>query len=71
MFSFTDMVHFLADEFTGLCAWSLSFPFIFTCSFDCLLFWHNLITYFDVIEYTVFRRMAQQIEVRCLGSLLT
>jgi hypothetical protein len=42
----TDVLHFLADEFTGLSAGGLALTFIFPCSFERCFFWHDLITSF-------------------------
>jgi hypothetical protein len=41
MFTFANMMHLFADEFTGLCGWSFPLASVFFGAFECLLFWHN------------------------------
>ena len=40
MLAFTNVVHFLADKFTGLGRSRLTFRLIPFCAFECLFFWH-------------------------------
>jgi hypothetical protein len=41
MLAATDVLHFLANEFTGLGAGGLSLSFIFSCSFERRFLWHD------------------------------
>lgn len=41
MFSFTDVVHFLANEFACLGAGGFAFAFVLAGTLDGFLFWHK------------------------------
>jgi hypothetical protein len=40
MFSFSNMVHFFAHEFSRLGAGGFAFALVFTCPFNWFFFWH-------------------------------
>jgi len=40
--AFADVVNFFANEFAGLCGRRFSFALVFSCSFKCLFFWHEI-----------------------------
>jgi hypothetical protein len=41
MDAFPNVVHFLFDEFPGLCRWRFALAFVGLCSRECLLFGHR------------------------------